>query len=213
LPNYDDVRQVNGHKNVSLSNVISSLKMTEAVSFLRDDDQELYKDLLIASFSVQVGIHELLGHGSGKLLREDTLNSFNFDKGMIDPLTGKPVASWYKPGETYDSVFLSLGSAMEECRAESCGIYLSTDRDLLKIFGHFDEVSAQNIIYVNWLNMARAGLVGLEFFSPETGKWRQAHMQARFAILRVLLEAGEGLVKITPKESVLSNLRSPNIQY
>ncbi|MEQ2167938.1 hypothetical protein GOODEAATRI_009209 [Goodea atripinnis] len=49
-------------------------------------------------------------------------------------------------------------------------------------------------------SMVRAGLLGLEFYTPESKSWRQvihlpeAHMQARFVILRVLLEAGEGLV-------------------
>jgi len=55
---------------------------------------------------------------------------------------------------------------------------------------------ADDIIYINWLNMVRAGLLGLEFYSPETSSWRQAHMNARFVILGVLLEAGEGLVAI-----------------
>lgn len=53
-----------------------------------------------------------------------------------------------------------------------------------------------DISYTNWLLMCRAGLVGLEFYTPETGAWRQAHMNARYVILRVLLEAGEGLVRI-----------------
>ena len=53
-----------------------------------------------------------------------------------------------------------------------------------------------DITYINWLIMVRAGLLALEFYTPETRKWRQAHMQARFAILQVLLEAGGGLVEV-----------------
>ena len=49
-------------------------------------------------------------------------------------------------------------------------------------------------MYINWLNMARAGFVGLEFYRPETKTWGQAHMQARFCILQCLLEAGEEFV-------------------
>jgi len=44
--------------------------------------------------------------------------------------------------------------------------------------------------------VVRKGAQALEFYSPETKQWRQAHMQARFGILNVLLAAGGGLVKL-----------------
>jgi hypothetical protein len=30
---------------------------------------------------------------------------------------------------------------------------------------------ADDIQYINWLNMCRAGLLALEFYSPETNRW------------------------------------------
>ena len=46
---------------------------------------------------MQVGLHELLGHGSGKLLCQLEDGSLNFDQAAtIDPLTGQPVSSFYK---------------------------------------------------------------------------------------------------------------------
>lgn len=53
-----------------------------------------------------------------------------------------------------------------------------------------------DIVYVNWLNMARAGLLALQYYTPATKQWGQAHMQARYALLRVMLEAGQGFVEI-----------------
>ena len=38
--------------------------------------------------------------------------------------------------------------------------------------------------------------MGLEYYTPEINKWRQAHMQARYVILRVLLENAGGVVKL-----------------
>jgi hypothetical protein len=44
-----------------------------------------------------VGLHELLGHGSGKFLSERESGELNFDPvATIDPLTGQPVTSYYK---------------------------------------------------------------------------------------------------------------------
>lgn len=48
----------------------------------------------------KIVFHELLGHGCGKLLYKD-----NFDENLIDPTTGKPVASYYKEKEGWMSVF------------------------------------------------------------------------------------------------------------
>ncbi|TFJ82224.1 hypothetical protein NSK_006553 [Nannochloropsis salina CCMP1776] len=202
IPNYDDIRQDEGFKNVSLGNVLAASLSTKTVNFLRSDngDEALFKALVKEAFEVQVGIHELLGHGSGKLFCQHKDGSFNFEReSTLDPLTDRPVASFYKPGESWDSRFPGFGSSYEECRAELVGIFLCVQTRVLSIFGHEGD-KAQDILYVNWLNMARAGLLALEFYRPETGSWGQAHMQARFCILRVLLEAGKGLVTLAPDE-------------
>uniref|UniRef100_A0A1X7UQ62 Dipeptidyl peptidase III n=1 Tax=Amphimedon queenslandica TaxID=400682 RepID=A0A1X7UQ62_AMPQE len=138
----------------------------------------VFTDLRGKAFEVQVGLHELLGHGSGKLFSKDKNGVFNFEQDkVINPLTGDKIRSWYNPGETWDTQFSTIASTYEECRAECVGIYLSTDRNILRIFG-YEGAEAEDIMYVNWLSMLRAGLIALEFYTPETKKWRQAHMQA-----------------------------------
>jgi dipeptidyl-peptidase-3 len=95
---------------------------------------------------LQVANHELLGHGSGKLFMEDADGKLNFNLEKvsqfsrelisedatyyvafflqtINPLTGKPVTSWYKPGQTPGSVLGTCSSSLEECRAESVAMY------------------------------------------------------------------------------------------
>ncbi|XP_044125836.1 dipeptidyl peptidase 3 isoform X3 [Bufo gargarizans] len=201
IPNYDDIRQSIGFKNVSLGNVLSVGSATERdkLTFLSEEDKDVFIKYRGPSFEVQVGLHELLGHGSGKLFVQDEKGTFNFDKeNVINPESGEQVKSWYKPGETWDSKFSTIASSFEECRAECVGLYLSINEEVLRIFGH-ESHEAQDVLYVNWLNMVRAGLLGLEYYTPETGKWRQAHMQARFVILCVLLDAGENFVTITQK--------------
>lgn len=185
---------------VSLGNVLNAKAPNEKITFLSEEDAKLYDKLRGPAFEVQVGIHELLGHGTGKLFIEDANGKTNFDKENppTNPLTGKPITSWYKAGETWGSVFKTISSSYEECRAECVAMYLACDKDMLAIFGHTDdtEESADDVLYVSYLMMARAGLLALEHYDPGAKKWGQAHMQARYAILKCFLDAGEDFVKI-----------------
>lgn len=205
IPNYDDIRQDEGFKNVSLGNVLAASYGAgdKPVSFISAADQALFKLLKGEAFEVQVGIHELLGHGSGKLYHAGTEDAKALvASGMKHPITGEPITGpFYSPGATWDTTFAKLASPYEECRAECAGIYLSLEPTVLSIFGFGDatEESVHDVSYINWLLMAHAGLKALEFYTPETGAWRQAHMRARFVILGVMLEAGEGLVSLEKK--------------
>ncbi|KAI8092459.1 dipeptidyl peptidase III [Halteromyces radiatus] len=195
IPNYTQVTQKLGSKNVSLGNVISASSPGEKFPFIVAEDLDLYKKLRNPAFEVQVGTHEL-GHGTGKLFNEDTDGKFDFDQDkVIHPFTQQPLSSWYKPGQTFSSVFGGIASSYEECRAECIALTLSPDDDILKIFGYEGQM-AEDILYVMYLNMARAGLAALEYYDPIAKKWGQAHMQARYAITRIMMQAGDNFLSI-----------------
>jgi dipeptidyl-peptidase-3 len=169
IPNYSDITQIYGSKNVSLGNVISAQSPNEKYPFVREQDLDLYRKYRNPSFEVQVGTHEL-GHGTGKLFSEDEEGKLNFDqKTLINPLTNEPISTWYKPGQNFNSVFKSIASSYEECRAECIALSLSPHTDILKIFEYQGE-EAENILYIMYLNMARAGLTALEFYNPDAKK-------------------------------------------
>lgn len=71
---------------------------------------------------------------------------------------------------------------------------------MLSIFGITDEQEIDDIIYVNWLSLIWAGVVGLELYDPLTKKWLQAHTQARYALMQSLVEAGQGFIDIKETE-------------
>lgn len=197
IPNYDDIRQKDGFKNVSLENIIkSSLKATDKQTpFLPSDVDDLYKKNVELAYDIEVAGHELLGHGSGKMFMEnkDGTKDFNPDN-IISPLTKEPIKTWYKIGETYDSVFGSIASAYEECRAECAGMYLGLYNTMTSIFGVETESHHNDVSYTIWVNMLLSGIKGLIFYSPEKKKWLQAHCQARYVILKAMDEV-EGLVE------------------
>jgi dipeptidyl-peptidase-3 len=186
--------------------VLSARDNKERVTFIAAADQDAFRSKVGPAFEVQVGLHELLGHGSGKTFTEGADGGLNFDPAaVVHPYapSGK-VTSWYKRGETWDSVFGAVASTMEECRAEAVGLVLCTQPRVLDIFGHGAAGAGDgaDITYVNWLNMARAGLLALQYYNPSSRSWGQAHMQARHALLRVMLEAG--LVTLPGAEGVLA---------
>lgn len=198
IPNYDDVRLNIGFKNVSLGNVLSANpknpKKKEVVTFISEDTAEKYRKWRDDAFEVQVGLHELLGHGTGKLLQEESENKFNFDKAAHPE-----IKSWYGQHDTWRSLFSSIAGSYEECRAELVALYLILSKPL-EILPIFDITSAEDqkdVQFVATLLMVRAGFVGLEFWDPSSNKWGQAHMQARFAIAKVLHSAGVFEVKHT----------------
>ena len=102
--------------------------------------------------------------------------------------------------DSFQSKFGFISSAFEECKAESVALYLSLIPESLEIFfpEYKDKSSVwEDIVYICWLDMIHAGLKGLEYYNPEKDSWGQAHVTARYVILQVLLEAGDGLVTIT----------------
>ncbi|KAG1890987.1 peptidase family M49-domain-containing protein [Suillus subluteus] len=198
INNYYDIRESTGFKNVSLANILSAKAPDEEITFIHPDDLDLYNEWDSRAFELQVANHELLGHGSGKLFQEAADGSKNFDPEKVCvtlPQRGRNLnTSWYKPGQTPGSVLGEVSSSMEECRAEVVALYLASNPTILNIFGYTDKKTCDDVVYITFLLMARAGLRALEFYDPATKKHGQAHMQARLGITQHIIK--EGLVTL-----------------
>ncbi len=201
LPNYNDIRQDVGFKNVMISNQIAAEYKADCKdpAFIDPAEASAYIVAEYDAFYIWVVLHELLGHGTSKLLTQYGPMSFNFDiaNPPISPFTGKPITTWYKPGESWTGVFGDLATSLDECRAECVGAYLMDNEELLRLFS-FDEskMTAADITWAVYLEVGTAGLRALENYIEDDQKWGQAHSRAHFAMFRALLNAGDSFLTV-----------------
>lgn len=194
IPNYDDIRQTDGFKNVHLGNCVLSLKKINYLQKpLADILLKHHKDILF----FKVAFHELLGHGCGKLFMEDANGKKNFDyENLINPITKQKIESWYKPEETWGSVFGKMSNPYEECRADSVALYYSCFEESYDVLLPELKKDWKALNAGCFAEFLLQGINALEYYNLQTKSFTQAHMNGRFVILQVLLEAGNGFVKI-----------------
>lgn len=113
--------------------------------FVDDAEAESFQKHRYHALYMWVVIHELLGHGTGKMMMEEPRGKYNFDAEgpPVDLLTGKPITSWYKPGRTWTGQFEDLATTVDECRCELVGAYLMDDVELLALFGFGEDTAIQ----------------------------------------------------------------------
>ncbi|CAK87860.1 unnamed protein product (macronuclear) [Paramecium tetraurelia] len=198
IPNYDDIRQTEGFKNVNLGNTIGKLSK-DAIKFLDEADQEIFYKYQSEAVFLVVALHELIGHGAGKVFMKDKDGNLNFNlENTINPLTNQKVDSYYNHGEQWHSKFGEFSGAMEECKADATALYLSTYDDVVKLLlPNQSEEERRNTVFAGWLFVVHRAVQGLEFYNPEQKKWGQAHVLARNVILQSLIREDPDIIKIT----------------
>ncbi|PYH36595.1 dipeptidyl peptidase III [Aspergillus neoniger CBS 115656] len=202
LPNYNDIRQDTGYKNIIFSNrMVSESSRSRGLHMVDASEQDTFKKHRFHAYYIWVVLHEILGHGTGRFLTEssDGVPSFDMENPPLDPFTGNPVESWYRAGQTWTGVFNDLATTVDECRAELVGAYLIDDLEILSIFDYTgqSEVKPDDIAYNMYLQLGVDGLRGLENYDPTTQNWGQAHSRAHYAMFRHLLRDSGGLYSVT----------------
>lgn len=167
IPNYDDIRSDFGFKNVNLANVYGRPK-AETILFSTEENKSLMVKYYYNSLFVIVALHELLGHGTGKLFKKSKEGVLNFDENLINPLTNLKVDTYYGPEETWHSKFGEISSGYEECRADSVALYLSCFDDVLEVLiPGMSAEEKEKILYTAWYEIVLSGFKSLEHYNVE----------------------------------------------
>lgn len=123
-----------GFKNVNLGNVYPKAKR-ENLQFFKESDKDLMVTFDKKALTLIVALHELLGHGTGKLFTKNVeTGELNFPADFKNPFTGEPINTYYLSTETWSQKFGKLHSGYEECRADSVALYLMQYEEPFKIF-------------------------------------------------------------------------------
>ncbi|PON27672.1 dipeptidyl-peptidase 3 [Trichoderma gamsii] len=174
LPNYNDIRQEDGFKNVIISNRMIAESQAIQYPLVEESEAEQFKKHRFHAYYWWVVLHELLGHGTGQMMVENA------------------------DGQTWTGQFGDLATTVDECRAEFVGAYLMDDSELLALFGFTDssEICAEDLTYNLYLQLGVDGLRGLSNYNVQSNNWGQAHSRAHFAILKCLLQDGGGVITV-----------------
>ncbi|KAI0868251.1 dipeptidyl peptidase III [Hypoxylon argillaceum] len=189
VANYNDIREEYGFKNILYVNRMSAnADPNRPLHWISPSESQSFRKVYHVLRFITTSIHELLGHGTGKLLAETSPGVYNFDSNNLptNTLTGKPIQSWYKPGQTWTSVFEKLAGTVEECRAMLISYYLAESKDMLHIYGYDDNTEIT----------ADERLRALQAFNEEDQSWGGPHSNADFAILKYLLRDANGLLSV-----------------
>ncbi|KAJ5703242.1 dipeptidyl peptidase III [Penicillium malachiteum] len=201
LPNYSDIREACRLKNIVFANRMNvNSNLIHPCRYLYPSVAREFGDCNPTICFIVTAVHELLGHGTGKLLSESSSGTYNFDRNNlpINPLTGEAIQTWYRPGQTWTSVFEKLATSVEECRVMLVSYYLAEGKELLAIFGYNDTIifSADDITYFTYLHVGVEGIKALQAFNAQDRTWGQPHARANFAILKHLLLDGDGAMTV-----------------
>lgn len=185
IPNYDDIRDNEGFKNVFLGNSMKSYAIS-AMQFATPEQMKILSENTQKCYEVHVACHELLGHGVGKLIFRAADGTIPHT--FIDPISKEEFQSCYEAGEDWNGKFGPISTSYEECRADTCGFYLCTLPQVNSLFG-FDsdnEEDIKQLLWVNVMSQFRKGILGLQLFNKENQKWGQAHTWGAYVFSQYL---------------------------
>jgi len=167
------------------------------VMFLDQASTDIYVKYAKESLTLIVALHELLGHGTGKLFQKQENGELNFDPAKVkNPFTGAEITTFYAASETWSQKFGKLHSGYEECRADSVALHLIHFDEPFEIFFPDRKDEWDDIFYASWLNMLYQGIRGLLFYNVEKQLWGQAHIWAAWAIFSAVREGDPELMTI-----------------
>ena len=209
-PVYREIIEEEGFKNFNILNAGNFEKINnynyESIFFSEKDLKILSmygKNALI----LKTALHTFLGHGSGKLLRKDINNKFNFDvENLLSPITGNLIDTFYINDETYEDKFREIAKVYEEFRADLHALFFCFEQKIHEIF-KISQIDYQEVIYAIWIKYIHQGIYALYLYNDKKKKWSQAFTQGAWIFINFLFEN-----QVKEKEIIVINFKDNDIE-
>jgi dipeptidyl-peptidase-3 len=176
LPNDQTIREHHGSKSVSLSNANQAYEKSTLPEFRREfawsaEEAERAEKWSSVAGELTTDMHEVIGHGSGRI---------------AEHLQGNP-----------QGVLKEQYSALEESRADLVALYFVPDRKLVEL-GLVDEADHADIVRAEYEGYARNALVQLRRVR-EGSQIEEDHMRNRQMIVMWLM-ANSGAIELRRRD-------------
>ena len=204
LPNYDDIRENFGVKDILFFNASPNFNWKETdYYFCEEKDVELIKNFGKQSTKIFTSIKQLMGYRHEKLFRiekdkETNKETSNFNRELINPLTGNVIDKYYIDDETFEDKFGNLSPIINECKALLTGLYFCGNETIQELF-YVNKIDYKNVTYTIWALFFIKAILGIENYIEKRETWGIASSQSSWIIVNYFLETqkeGEEIIKI-----------------
>ena len=204
LPNYSDIRKTLGVKDLLFSNVMPNFKELEDNFFFFDSkDKELINNFGQSSIKITTSIRLILGYGVAKFLKceknlENDEETYNFEKSLINPLTGKEIEEWYKDDENYEKKFGKYSNLVNDIISLIMGLYFCGNENIQEIF-YINKIDFKNVTYTCWMLFLSNAIQDLNLYNQKEKIWRYSTPQCAWIIINYILaeqKESEEIIKI-----------------
>lgn len=118
---------------MNLGNVYPKMNK-DTLMFIEEPEKDILCTYQKEAMTLIVALHELLGHGTGKLFQLNEAGEKNWPASVKNPFTGEDITTFYSASETWSQKFGKLHSGYEECRADSVALHLIQFKEPFEIF-------------------------------------------------------------------------------
>ena len=204
LPQYYEIKENYGIKNILFFNSCPNFKWEDKDYFFCDEkDVELITNFEKQATKIMTSIKQLMGYGFGKLYRvvknpETNEEISNFDRELINPITGKVIDKYYLNDETFEEKFGKYAGVLNECRALLMGLYFCGNESIQELF-YVDKIDFKNVNYTIWILFFIRGIIGIKTFVEKNKTWGHSNSQSAWILINYFLETqkeGEEIIKV-----------------